>query len=168
MVDQTGAAVRGARVTITSPSLQGQRTALSSENGDYIFTILQPGAYTLSVEAQGFERFTRTVAVAPAERVAVNPSLSAARVTEAVSVSAERPSFVGTVQAAASLKYNTINLLPTNRDLLSYVTLSPGVHSTGPDGNISIQGAMSFENLFLINGAVVQDNVRSEPMTLFI
>lgn len=168
VTDPSGAAVAGATVTIASPSLQGQRKSLTSENGDYIFTFLQPGPYTVSVDATGFERFTRTVAVAPADRVAVNAALSAARITEQVSVSADAPSFQGTVQAAASLKYDTINLLPTTRSLLSYVGLAPGVHSTGPDGNVSIAGAMSFENLFLINGAVIQDNIRSEPMNLFI
>lgn len=168
ITDPTGGAVAGAAVTLTSPAMQGQQKALTSPNGDYIFNFLSPGLYTVVVESSGFEKATRAVRVAVAETVGVNVALVAARVTEAVSVSADAPSFVGTVQAAASVKSGTMDRLPVTRSLASYVALAPGVHQTGPDGDVSIQGAMSFENLFLINGAVVQDNIRNAPLTLYI
>ena len=166
--DQTGGAIRGAAVSITSPSLQGQQKALTSENGDYLFTFLPPGTYSVVVEAQGFDKATRVVRVAVAERVSLNIELVAARVAESVSVTADPQSFAGTVQAAASLKYSTISLLPTTRTLASYINLAPGAHATGPGGDLSIQGGMSFENLFLINGAVVQENIRNSPLDLYI
>jgi hypothetical protein len=42
------------------------------------------------------------------------------------------------------------------------------VHFTGPRGNFSIDGAMSFENLVMLNGVQIQDNVRGSPFNLFI
>src|SRR5690606_15485974 len=39
---------------------------------------------------------------------------------------------------------------------------------TGPNGSFSIGGAMSFESLYMVNGVQIQDNVRGEPLPLYI
>jgi outer membrane receptor protein involved in Fe transport len=169
VTDSGGGVIRGATVTITSASLQGRQTQTTSENGDYIFRSLPPGIYNLTVDMAGFAPGGQSVRVAPSETVPVNVELSPAGVTESVAVvTTDDASFVNTVQAAANLPSTLINTLPTARTLASYVNLSPGVHQTGPGGNISVAGAMSFENLFMINGAVISDNIRSEPLDLFI
>src|SRR5262249_22279202 len=43
-----------------------------------------------------------------------------------------------------------------------------GVNQNGPNGAVTISGAQSFENLFTVNGAVVTDNIRVTPYSLFI
>ncbi|HEX5717754.1 MAG TPA: hypothetical protein VF179_16465, partial [Thermoanaerobaculia bacterium] len=45
---------------------------------------------------------------------------------------------------------------------------APGVAPTGPTRAISISGALSFENLFLVNGVVITENLRGQPFDLFI
>ena len=52
--------------------------------------------------------------------------------------------------------------LPTARDLNAMLLLAPSVHPTGPAGNYSIAGSMSFENLFLVNGVTVNENLRGQ------
>ena len=169
VVDSNDGVVRGASVSITSPNLQGAQTQTTSENGDYIFRALPPGLYTVTVKTNGFATVEEKVRVAPSENASLNVTLQPAAVTETVSVvTSDDTSFVNTVQAAANLNYSLINVLPTAKTLLSYINLAPGAHATGPDGNISIAGAMSFENLFLLNGAVISENVRSEPMDLYV
>jgi outer membrane receptor for ferrienterochelin and colicin len=168
VTDTDGGVVQGAAVTLASPNLQGVQVTTTSNNGDYVFRSLPPGPYTVAVQRTGFSATQRTVAVAPSEMVALNLTLQPAGVTEAVTVVADGTNFTNTVQSAANLTYGLIDMLPTARTLLSYINLAPGAHATGPDGNITISGAMSFENLFLLNGAVIQDNVRNEPLSLFI
>jgi len=51
----------GVAVTVTSPNLQGSRTASSTVNGDYIFELLPPGLYTVRFELQGFQSVETTV-----------------------------------------------------------------------------------------------------------
>ena len=51
---------------------------------------------------------------------------------------------------------------------LAAINLAPGVQATGPNGGIAISGAMSFENLFMVNGVVVNENLRGQPLDLFI
>ena len=58
--------------------------------------------------------------------------------------------------------------LPVTQSLTSYVNLAPSVHRTGPDGGFSIAGAMSFANVYLINGVQAQDNIYGTPLNLYI
>src|SRR5438309_1683932 len=44
----------------------------------------------------------------------------------------------------------------------------PGVTDTGPNNQIVIHGAQSFDNLYLVNGVVVNENVRGQPQAAVI
>ena len=47
-------------VSVASPNLQGTRTAVTAENGDYVLTLLPSGTYSVTFELSGFERVTQT------------------------------------------------------------------------------------------------------------
>ena len=57
--DQSGTALRGARVTLTDERTSAQRVVVTSENGAYVFTNVEAGAYTLAAEISGFETTVR-------------------------------------------------------------------------------------------------------------
>ena len=91
----------GVTVTVTSPNLQGERTVITSVNGDYVVPLLPPGDYTLVFELSGFQSVKREVGLAEApqgrnadaaERQAKCPRASAARPTRGASAS-RRTSF---------------------------------------------------------------------------
>ena len=48
VTDSEGNGVPGVAVEITSPSLQGVRTAVTDLNGDYVVPSLPPGEYTVA------------------------------------------------------------------------------------------------------------------------
>ena len=54
VTDPDGLAMPGVTVTASSTVLQGQRSAVTSANGDYIVPFLPAGEYTLTFELQGF------------------------------------------------------------------------------------------------------------------
>src|SRR4051794_2205965 len=54
VADQNGAAVTGATVTATLVSTKSVRVAMTDAEGRYRLVELQPGAYTLRVDAKGF------------------------------------------------------------------------------------------------------------------
>src|SRR5687768_11427 len=87
-----GAALPGVTVSVKSPALQGERTAVTDNQGGYIFRGLPPGEYTVSFTLTGFTTVERKVAVALGGNVEVNPSLTVATVQETVEVTAEAPS----------------------------------------------------------------------------
>src|SRR5215469_6892955 len=57
VTDSSGAVVPGATVTVTNSGTGISQSATSSENGDYLFTLLQVGTYSVKVEAKGFKSF---------------------------------------------------------------------------------------------------------------
>ena len=54
VTDQTGASIPNASVTLTNLGTNDQRTVQSNGSGDYTFTLLPVGHYSVSVKAAGF------------------------------------------------------------------------------------------------------------------
>ncbi len=169
VTDGQGLPVPGATVTVTSLNLQGARTAVTAENGDYILTVLPPGTYEVAVEIAGFETQKRTVTLAATQLLPLNVEIGPAAVSETVEVVATSANVLAqTAQVAMNFKQELIQTLPTNRDLAATLLLAPAVQPTGPSGNFSIAGATSFDSLFLVNGVTVNENVRGQAVALFI
>src|SRR5262249_56255122 len=59
VADQSGAAVRGAKVTITNVGTGVSRNLETNEAGDYVASNLPPGLYKITVEAVGFKKVER-------------------------------------------------------------------------------------------------------------
>ena len=67
VTDSQGLALPGVTVTASSPNLQGARTTVTAENGDYVLGLLPPGAYTIAFELAGFDSLQRQVSLAPTQ-----------------------------------------------------------------------------------------------------
>ncbi len=169
VLDEQGLAVHGVLVTAQSPALQGTRSTATSSNGDYIFPFLPPGDHTVTFAAGGFTTVEQVARVSPGVAVPLNVTLTLSALTETVTVAAQGTGDFGQgAQVATSFKKDLVEKLPLGRTLLAATVLAPGVQSTGPGGNVVISGATSFESLYLVNGVVVNENVRSQPLNLFI
>src|SRR5687768_7834660 len=138
VVDTQERSVPGVTVSVESANLQGIRTAVTSENGDYIFTLLPSGQYTITFELSGFERQQRTVNIAPTQVVPIDVTLGLAGVAETVEVVGRAADVLTqTAQVATNYSGELIANLPTNRDINTALILAPSVHATGPSGNFS-------------------------------
>jgi outer membrane receptor protein involved in Fe transport len=167
--DAQGLALPGVTVTVTSPNLQGARSAVTAANGDYVLTLLPAGTYTVTFELSGFERVTRTVGLAPTQDLPIEVALGPAALSEEVTVVGQRADVLTqTAQVATNFKQELIASLPTNRDINAYLLLAPAVHPTGPNGGYSIAGAATYESLFLVNGVTVNENLRGQANDLYI
>ena len=170
ITDPDGLPLPGVTVTAASPGLQGERTAVTSANGDYILPFLPPGTYTLTYELSGFQTTRREgLAVVIAETRRVDLKMSLAGVSETVEVVGTASTEIApNLTIASTYKSANLELLPVGRTLNAAVLLAPGVTDNGPNGNIMVSGAMSYENLFLINGVVVNENLRGQARNVFI
>jgi outer membrane receptor for ferrienterochelin and colicin len=167
--DIQGMPVPGVTITATSPNLQGTRETLTSPNGHYVIPLLPSGLYTVAFELAGFGLQTRTVSIAPTQMARIDVELGPARVSETVLVPGRATNaLMDTSQVATSFSQELIANLPTARDIHAALMLSPSVHATGPAGAYSIAGSMSFENLFLVNGVTVNENIRGQAYDLYI
>ena len=167
--DQQGLALPGVTVNASSPNLQGVRTVVTSENGDFVLSLLPSGTYTISFELSGFERVTKTVTLAPTQTLPVDAQMGPAPVTETVNVVGRAADvLMQTSQVATNFKQDLIATLPTNRDINAALLLAPAVHPSGPFGAYSIAGAATFESLYMVNGVTVNENLRGQANNLYI
>ena len=169
VVDSQGLALPGVTVTATSPNLQATRETVTSENGDYILTLLPPGTYRLVFELAGFQRIERSVGLAPTQNLPLPIEMGVAGVTEAVQVVGRAADVLTqTSQVATNFQQTLMSTLPTQRDYRAVMLMAPAVHPTGPSGSFSVAGSMSFENLYMVNGVSVNENLRGQAQDLVI
>jgi outer membrane receptor protein involved in Fe transport len=167
VTDPDSLSLPGVTVTVASPVLQGQRTAVTTENGDYIVPFLPPGEYTVTFEVQGFASVRHTVSLKMADRLPVNAKLALGALVDLVTVSAATETAT-TATVASTVKASTVELIPLGRTLDAATLLAPAAIDNGPGGNIMIAGALSYDNLNLINGVAVNENLRGQARTLFV
>ena len=87
--DPEGLPLPGATVTVTSASMQGERTVATDALGVYILRGLPPGAYELTFEFAGTESIRQTAVVPLGGIAAVDATLRLAGVAEIVQVTAD-------------------------------------------------------------------------------
>src|SRR5262249_53780139 len=92
LVDQAGAKVPGATVTVTSTGTGAARTVVTSPDGAFTVPGLSPGLYDVHAELAGFRPLTREgVRVTTGEAVRLDLRLELGGVSEAVTVKADAP-----------------------------------------------------------------------------
>src|SRR4051794_8277686 len=91
VIDPSGQAIPGAKVTVVNTSTSEPRSAVASDGGAFSVAAVQPGTYNLRVEHPGFKAYERRGLVVSAnERVALgNVAMQIGEVTETVSVTSE-------------------------------------------------------------------------------
>src|SRR5450755_4560889 len=143
--DATGAAVAGAKITITETGKGTTGTYQSDQAGEYNVPFLIPGTYTVSAEKDGFKRsITRDVVLDVDQRARVDFQLQIGEVSQTLEVTAAAP----LVQSESSelgevVGQRQVQDLPLNgRNFAQLVYLVPGVTSGQQGENLS--GSSSF------------------------
>ena len=130
VVDQAGAGVRRATVTVMNPERGIVRSVKTDDEGDYRVPLLQPGTYDLRVEAASFQPQVLQRVVLTVGEVAVHDiELQVSHIKEAVTVSAA-PALVETerTQQSDTVERRQIATLPNlSRNFTSYIFTLPGV-----------------------------------------
>jgi len=159
----------GVTITADSPAMQGQKVAVTGEAGEYIFRFLPPGDYIFTYALEGFTTLEIPVVVSIAQTKSVDVVMNVEAVREEIVVTGEYERVSVGTQSTVTIGQDLIETLPIARTMQSAVLLTPGTYATGPRaGAITISGAQSYENLFLVNGVVVNENLRGQPFTLYI
>ena len=166
VTDEQGAGVAGAQVTMTNQDTAYSRSQKSDSGGNYVFSSLPIGRYSLSVAAQGFKTFTeRDIVLHVNDNLNFDAQLRVGAVTETVEVSAS-PTQVELTSAelSSTITGEQATQLPLNgRSFAQLLTLVPGVavdngfsydkKGLAGGADISVSGGASNANLFLVDGA---------------
>src|SRR5215216_484439 len=88
VTDPNGAVVSGATVTLKSDETGVDRSAVSNDKGSFTFASVQPGKYTVTVEAKGFKKAVASdVTVQVTKEVELTLAMEIGGTNETVNVS---------------------------------------------------------------------------------
>ena len=95
--------------------------------------------------------------------------LSVAQVTETVLVEGVSPPAVTSTQTSANITAGDVNVLPMGRTPYLIAELMPGLTTNTPSPNqLTISGGFAFDNVFLVDGVDVNDNLIGSMNDLYI
>ena len=164
-----GQTLPGATVTVRSQALQGTREQTTDMNGDFSFKGLPNGSYTVTVTLSGMASVEQKQVVPLGGVARVDASLDVQSLEETIVVTAETSSVLTTSHVGANYKGDTVQALPTSRTLAGIAELAPGLTNDTPNAaQVSIAGGFAYDNVFLIDGVDVNDNLFGSPNNLFI
>jgi hypothetical protein len=157
--DPAGAAVAGAKLTLTNLATNAKTEATSDTNGSFQFLQLAPAEYSLVVEYPGFKKVTEQHIVVQVDQIThVDLALVVGSVLEVVEVNSGATPLLETDRSTLSSVVNSqvISSMPLNaRQYLDLALLTPGVvpSATGTQGGgFNVAGARSQSNVFLLDG----------------
>lgn len=129
VADESGAALPGVSITITSPALQGSRTAVTGTDGTYRIPGVPPGTYRVTYELTGFGTVVREgVIVGLGFTATINAEMKVASLQETVTVTGESPVVdVTSTTSATSFSQERLAALPNARDFWTILAAAPAI-----------------------------------------
>jgi carboxypeptidase family protein len=160
ITDKSGAIIPDAKVTISGAS--DHRVVTTDSAGRFTASDLTPGMYMVEVEKAGFQKQSaKNLEVVINKTQSVDFSLATGNVAETVEVNATTLN-IDTSSTAVSdnLTATFYQQVPIARNVGSLFYVSPGVVDGGGTGNSnpSVGGATGLENLYLVDGVVLNDS----------
>ena len=129
VTDPTGAAVNGAKVTVTSQTKNISTTETSNESGNYSVTHLIPDVYSVRIEGTGFKTIQfKDIQVSADASARVDGQFQVGSASEQVEVTAEAPQ-LKTDRADVALEFNEkyVEDVPIlNRNFTELQLMAPG------------------------------------------
>ena len=169
VLDEQGLPIPGVTVTITSPQMQGSRAGVTADDGTFVFRQLPAGTYGVLYERAAFGASSQAADVPLGGEFEGTVTMHAAGISEEVQVVGEAPAPLSAPAVGLNVRNGDIDALATSRTLQGIATLAPGLTENSPNaGQVVINGAFAFDNIFMVNGVDVNDNLFGSPQGLFI
>jgi hypothetical protein len=157
LTDTTGAVIPGATIAATNGATGITTTTETTGAGTYTFANLDPGIYSVTITAQGFEKLVQqNIHVNAMESQAFNPVLKVGSATTEVTVTGEPPQLeTSNATLGATIEHETYSELPVmmgaygqadQRRATDFVFLMPGVQGNNTNGNATT-------NTGIVNGS---------------
>ena len=168
VTDKTGAAIVGAKVSLSNQAQGLQRETSTGATGDYEFLALPPGTYVLTVEMTNFRKYEQNgVQLLVNNPATVNVKLEIGTSVQTVEVSAQDVA-LNTTDATLGVAFgeNQVKQLPLEgRNVPDLLSLQPGVAYTGNRSDMpasdsrsgAVNGARSDQSNVTLDGIGVND-----------
>ena len=173
VLDSTGAAVAGASVTAINTATGIKTTGTTTSSGHYVLSPMDPGTYTVSVEATGFKTLTQDkVNVDALQVVGLNLSLQIGMVSENVVVTTAPPALdTGNATLGNTVENEEYTALPLQmnggaRNATSFEYLEPGVSqgNSGSSGVFNGTGSVGrIDELYIDGVPLTRVSLQGDP-----
>ena len=169
VTDATGSAIPGASVTLVNQETNLVFTHTTDSSGNYRFSPIKIGLYTLTVAAPNFEtRKQENIRVNVSQTVGLNLSLKPGAVTETVTVTSStelQTEEASTGQVFATAQLEDLPLLDRNYLFLAQLTTgvnapNQGNTQTSGSGAFSSNGSRVSQNDFVLDGVDNNSNMQ--------
>lgn len=155
--DSSGGLVPNASVKLISVRSGGERDGKTNDEGAFVFTSVEPGLYTLRVEAAGFKAHQQTeFTLSPSDTKNLDVALEVGAPTETVTVTGEAaPIKIDTGERSDTITAKQLdNLSIIGRSSLELLRILPGVVAPDPndlDFN-TFGGGSNANQAYTVNG----------------
>jgi hypothetical protein len=162
VTDPSGAIIPGATVTLVNQGTGLKLTTVTNASGNYTFTPIRIGTYTVQASFKGFQQAVhKDVVVQVTQQVTVNFTLQPGAVTQVINVTAAPPLLqTGTASVGQVVNQRQVNNLPLNgRNYTFLAQLAAGVtvgqqesRGLNETGDFSANGTRPAQNNYLLDG----------------
>lgn len=167
VTDNSGSVVPSAKVTAKNLGTNLTRTQATDASGQYSFTLLPVGDYSITVEVMGFKAFSNPrLTLATGDRARVDAALQVGELSQTVEVAAQTIGLQTDSSTVGALLTNPAELPTNGRNFVTLVQLAPGATQsvqsslgggTRPDdrrqtSTVSANGQTDSANNFLLDG----------------
>lgn len=179
VTDPSNAAIPNATVHLINVDTNLERTTTTDQQGSYVFSEIQPGHYTLQVDANGFAKYEQKgfelLVNLPAT---INVKMKIGSATQTVTVTEQAP-LLNTTDASQgnTMSGNEIGAMPLyGRNVTQLLSLQPGVVFTSNRDDMagndtrsgSVNGAHSDQNNITLDGVDVNDQGNGSPFNTVV
>ena len=173
VTDQSGAIVPTTKLTLTNTGTNETHTVVVGDNGEFVFTQLAPGEYTLVTEHGGFRKDVRNgIVLQVGQEARMDVALQVGAVSEQVEVMAVAP-LVASENASLGnvVDQKKIVELPLNgRGYLQLALMQPGVFAPaqgstiGFRGGFNVAGSTEVSTQYILDGVGNNDEASNQPL----
>ena len=175
VTDSTGAIVPNVKVTVTNTATKVVFQTITNSSGDYNAPALNPGSYTISAEAKGFQKtVTTAITLTVNQHERVDLALKPGAVTETIETTAQAVTLdTDSAELSNLISQQQVEDLPLNgRNFMQLLLVGAGAVTVGGEqgtmrqgqGNaISVNGGRPEGNNYTLDGLVNTDAALVTP-----
>ena len=167
--DAQSAVIPGATVVATHEGTGVSREGVSDANGEFVFSALPAGPYTVKIELTGFKALqNQGMQLGAGQTVRQSFTLEVGALAETVTVAGEAP----LIETAASLQTDSLGSqevreLPVNRrNLTNLMSLTAGVNVSG-DGMVQMNGVAAGGTGLTVDGTEANSNPEARSLAQY-
>lgn len=170
VMDERGAAIAGAQITVKNLATGLERTATTGEHGRYLLEHLPPGAYDMTASMSGMRpALVKGQQLLVGTTATINLQLAVGPVTEEVQISAAT-ALVETTRSETGqvIQRTEVDSLPiVDRSFSSLALLTPTVQTDRVAGGLSIGGQRGFNNNHIVDGVTNRNQILGTQLIAF-